>query len=367
MRGWKVALSLVFLIGAAMGAGSLAQVGYAAPTGVDAIGRTTLRWIDETRTEPMTTDPSDRREVVAHVWYPTVASGAERARYFPDLGVLRDAMADTGEVGLVELFGLGFVGTHAAADTPVDGTDLPILLFSPGNATNSVLYSGLLEELASHGYVVVGVEHPYDVLGVTTADGEASVFAADRWPQELEQNLAFYLERVDERAADLAFVVDRLLELDEGDGMFGGLLDTDRIGAIGHSLGAITAGHLCQTDDRVLACLNLDGLYNAAPWDPRFDPPEAGDFMFMTRIDDPIDTGGAIRAVVSGIEHDAFGDTPTLGPALPLPGEATADRTMRIVREYAVAFFDRTLRGSATTVLDRPSPYPEVTVHPATG
>lgn len=367
MRGWKLALVLVLLLGAAVGAGSLAQVGYAAPSGAETVGRTSLRWTDDARDEPMTTDPSDQREVVAHIWYPTVGGGLEDADYFPDLDVLREAMADTGEIGFLELAGLGFVGTHASALTPVNGTDLPILLFSPGNATNSVLYSGLLEELASHGYVVIGVEHPYDVLGVTTADRAPAVFAADRWPQLLDENLAFYLERVDERAADLAFVVDRLIELDEGDGMFGGRLGTDRIGAIGHSLGAITASRLCQTDDRVQACLNLDGLYNGTPWDPRFDPPGASDFMLMTRIGDAVDTGGAVSVVIDGIEHDAFGDTPTLGPDLPIPGEAAADRTMRIVREYAVAFFERTLRGSTTTVLDRPSPYLEVTVRPASG
>lgn len=343
MRGLKSALILVLVLGTAIGIGSLAQVGYSAPTGAEAVARTTLRWMDDARDEPMTADPSDHREVVAHVWYPTAAGGNVPAPYFPDLDVLRDAIADTGEIGIVELTGLGFVATHASADTPVSGTGLPILLFSPGNATNSVLYSGLLEEMASRGYVGVGVgvEHAYDVLGVTTGDGAPAVFAADRWPQPLDEHLAFYLERVDERAADLTFVVDRLTELGEGDGQFGGRLATDRIGAIGHSLGAITAARLCQTDVRVRACLNLDGLYNATPWDPRFEPPAASAFMLMTRIGEPIETGGAVTAVINGIEHDAFGDTPTLGPALPIPAEAAADRAMRIVREYAVAFFDR--------------------------
>ena len=367
MRGWKSALIAVLVLGTAIGIGSLAQVGYAAPTGPEAVGRTTLRWTDDARDEPMTVDPSDHREIVAHVWYPTAPGGTVPAPYFPDLDVLRDAISDTGEIGIVELTGIGFVATHASADTPVSGTGLPILLFSPGNATNSVLYSGLLEEMASRGYVVVGVEHVYDVLGVTTANGAPAVFAADRWPQPLDEHLAFYLERVDDRAADLAYVVDRLTELGEGEGLFGGRLATDRIGAIGHSLGAITAARLCQTDERVQACLNLDGLYKATPWDPRFEPPAASAFMLMTRIGEPIDTGGAVTAVIDGIEHDAFGDTPTLGPALPIPGEAAADRAMRIVREYAVAFFDRALRGSTTTVLDGPSPYPEVMVRPASG
>lgn len=206
MRGWKFALILVLVLCTVIGTGSLAQIGYPAPTGAETVARTTLRWTDDARDEPMTTDPSDQREVVAHVWYPTADPAAQYAAYFPDLDALRDAMAGTGEIGMIELTGLGFVGTHASAETPVDGTDLPIILFSPGNATNSVLYSGLLEELASHGYVVVGVEHPYDVLGVTTADGDPAVFAADRWPQPLNEHLAFYLERVDERAADLAFL-----------------------------------------------------------------------------------------------------------------------------------------------------------------
>lgn len=95
MRGWKSALILVLVLGAAIGIGSLAQVGYAAPTGPEAVARTTLRWTDDARDEPMTADPSDHREVVAHVWYPTASGGnAQRrspraprrgpARRFPD-------------------------------------------------------------------------------------------------------------------------------------------------------------------------------------------------------------------------------------------------------------------------------------------
>ncbi len=68
VRGWKSALILVLVLGTTIGIGSLAQIGYAAPTGADAVGRTTLRWTDDARDEPMTTDPSDHREVVAHVW-----------------------------------------------------------------------------------------------------------------------------------------------------------------------------------------------------------------------------------------------------------------------------------------------------------
>ena len=47
----------------------------------------------------------------------------------------------------------------------------PVVLFSTGYGIERQLYTGLVEDLASHGYVVVAIDHPHDANIVSFPDG----------------------------------------------------------------------------------------------------------------------------------------------------------------------------------------------------
>ena len=51
----------------------------------------------------------------------------------------------------------------------------PVVLFSPGFGVERELYAGLVEDLASHGYVVVAIDHPHDASIVEFPDGHVVV------------------------------------------------------------------------------------------------------------------------------------------------------------------------------------------------
>ena len=63
----------------------------------------------------------------------------------------------------------------------VDATPLarrggwPVVLFSPGFGVERELYAGLVEDLASHGYVVVSIDHPHDAGVVEFPDGRVVI------------------------------------------------------------------------------------------------------------------------------------------------------------------------------------------------
>jgi predicted dienelactone hydrolase len=266
MHGRLIVLVWVLIVGLADAPGVLAQdaspvpaaITLAAPTGPQAVGRTGFEWIDRTRDEPFTDDSADHRELVIWMWYPAEPMpDAERAAYLP--GLWGDLIG--GALGL----DLDRVAVHAAEDAPVASGQprYPLLLLSPGSGFMPAVYTALAEELASHGFIVVGVNHTYNASVTVFADGRVAPAAPEAQPQPTDMDtMRAAGETVTElHAADLAFVLDRLEALDDETGPFAGRLDLSRIGVLGHSLGGAAAAELCRVDRRCDAGVNMDGLF----------------------------------------------------------------------------------------------------------
>jgi hypothetical protein len=68
---------------------------------------------------------------------------------------------------------LSEVRTHAAIDAPpaASAPRFPVLLFSAGFIAIPSTYTALIEDLASHGYAVLHVVHPYEATAVRLSGG----------------------------------------------------------------------------------------------------------------------------------------------------------------------------------------------------
>src|SRR5436309_1101597 len=122
-----------------------------APTGADAVGVTALRFVDGSRVDRFA--PTRRaRELSVHVWYPAAGGGTARTPYFaPQVAAL-----NAKEVGIpVSVFAA--LTTRARTDARAQPGRHPVVLFSPGFGAESALYTLLVEDLASHGYVVLAL------------------------------------------------------------------------------------------------------------------------------------------------------------------------------------------------------------------
>ena len=217
-------------------------------------------WVDQGRAETYSTDADDRRELVVWVWYPAAAdASAVRAEYLPA------AWAPNAEFLGLEVDG---VRAHAVENAPIanGGGRYPVLLMSLSGFP-PLLHSSLAEELASHGYVVVGVNHTYESTVTVFSDGRVvamspQAVAGALGPQSGSHDDAFRAraEVCMTKAKDLAFVADEvgLLDVDPS-GRFGGRLDLSRMGAFGLSFGGNAALEWCRTDPRGKAAVNLDG------------------------------------------------------------------------------------------------------------
>ncbi len=232
------------------------------------------------------------------------------------------------------------------------------MLLSPGNATNVATYAILAEELASRGYVVIGVDHPYQVAAVDLGEAGVAIYEGDLPRDGLEGTVS---RLIAERRADLDVVLDRLAMDALGSSLLAGTLDLSRIAVVGHSNGGITAAELCAVDARVDACVNIDGQAAGGPFAsvPSFQPPDRP-FLFLTkerelhaRLRETFEAGGqgTYRVVLPVAAHGDFADGARFDPRL-TPLARNADAVQLLERDAVADFLDHELRGLPGATFD---------------
>ncbi len=353
------------------------------PSGSFAVGTRVLQWTDPLRPETFTADPLDRRTVVVQLWYPAQSSPGDAARA-PYLGRTEDeartvaeALArGTGLPGFL-MDGVPRARTHSVFDAPVarEGGRFPIVLFSPGSSGVRTQNTAWAEELASHGYVVAALDHPYDSAAVVLSDGRTigteTVSSGDR---DKDEELAAGWTAV--RAADLGFVLTRLASLDRADDAdpLTGRLDTGRVAATGHSLGGAAALQIVRQDRRFSAVIDLDG-YPHGPLSPALDRPALAltqavtpetDPRYLPRLTDVLERGTATsyRLTIPGAAHLTFTDGPLYLPPVPsVVGSLGRTESPRVVAAATLAFLDTVLRGASTDLAGVLPSYGDLGVH----
>lgn len=367
------------------------------PSGPYPVGRAMYHWRD---TSDRASEESPR-EVVSWIWYPAApGTDAQPAPYLPaGWEVIAQFLGFRAEAAR----------SYAFVDAPLaaDRDSFPVLLVSPAGFP-PLIWAAIVEEVASHGYIVAGVNHTYESAVTVFPDGRVvpmdmtrmqpvyGPFSGD--PAETFRGRAAIAE---EKAADLRFVADQLERLNAGTDRLGGRLDLTRLGAFGHSLGGNAALELCRLDDRCKAAANLDGANWSAVGTVGLERPALLLMADHSELASPCDEQvradvhptpewcAAERAlmvdgwqavyerarpgygvVIEGSGHASFMDL----PFLPFePGSRSAgglaniridsDRSWRIACDCLLAFFGRHLNGDRASMLDGASPaYPEVRV-----
>ncbi len=376
------------------------------PTGPYAIGTLTYHWVDTSRQELFTTDPGVHRELTAQVWYPARDEpSARRAPYIQDAGAVTPALGQLLHLPIFVFSYLKFVTTNAAAYAPMadDRPNYPVLIYLTGIDGFRSVSTFQIEELVSHGYIVVGLDQPGIAPTVGLLDGKQIA----GWPRD--KIISLITQSVEPQptapivygtalpdgiipyfAQDASFTLDQLSELNRSDPnhILTGRLDLAHVGTFGISLGGMDAAEACLKDPRLKACLIMDVYMPVDVVKAGLKQPS----MFITRDSDTMHleqrsngtwpdhaitlTLATMRAVyeslpgdgyfveIPGMFHVNFTDLPYWSPVMPQIGETgpiNAQRGFDIVNAYTLAFFDKELKNQGSPLLKGPSEqYPEV-------
>jgi hypothetical protein len=358
MPRWLANVGTLSLVGLVV-AGLLAAWALPVPaipkaTGRYMTGTTVLQWTDDSREETATQDdPDDRRVVVAQLWYPAASNEGERAPY---MGRTPEE-AQTVASGLATNFGLpGFVldglamaRTDSVLDAEPAPGDFPVVLFSPGLGSVRGQNTAMAEELASRGYVVVGLDHPYDSAVVVLADGTVVHSNVTAVADQAEgRRIGLDLAKV--RAQDLRFTLTQLAK-----SRFADVLDLDRVAVTGFSMGGGAALMAASQDHRFAAVIDIDGF----PYDPDPRPfPQPALILnhpllpgespdFLPKADRVLALGEAAgyRLEVPGTTHLTFTDAPMWLPPVPnVVGTRGRHEGSTVTTEVTALFLDHVLR-----------------------
>jgi Platelet-activating factor acetylhydrolase, isoform II len=266
--------SLCILISGSL-CSALDQTALPAPTGSQAVGRLMIIWSDQARTEDVGPRAGKPREVAAYVFYPAKAVG-NRVEYYPGLDGLEQASETRflrqqfGSVWNAVTTGTIRTNAYDAPPMPSGRTKFPVLIFSPALLAPVLAYQLQLEELASRGYVVFGLEHGTDSALIVRPDHTLLPYVsrgqADEGPPTVA-GLEANRDQVIRRTADIVFAMNQIELIAKRPGSeFRNRLDLSRIGVFGHSQGGKAAIRTCQFDSRVRACLNQDGEMFGIPF-----------------------------------------------------------------------------------------------------
>jgi dienelactone hydrolase len=324
------------------------------PRGAHCVGKAAFRIADGRRAEPLTPDDdTDRRELTLKVWYPVHSGPGGSAADYLDPAVLPLLEASIPEeLGLRPLPKVRSWSKAGLAPRP---GQYPVILFSPGFGGITEQYTALVEDLASHGYVVVGIDHPY-VSGITAlSNGHMALADAGLTAQAQTRDATLRTVVDDQRQ-----VLDWLQAQDApgSSNVLRGHLDFKRIGAYGHSFGGAASLHLGREDWRVRASINMDGSLfgdTAGAW------PKPTLLLLSERVADP--TYDALQHdrnapheqfTIAGAGHGSFTDLPRLllqakpdmPPAALEPmefGRIEPIAGLTIMRDRVLAFFNHHL------------------------
>ena len=279
-----------------------------------------------------------------------------------------------------------------------DVADCPLVLFAHGSFGYYQSNYSLYAELASNGYVVASIDHPYYAFFTKDTEGKTIIvdfefmqtavnmqYSSDF--TETEEDFNTICEWMSIRTADENFVLDSikaakdLKQLDaawytESEEEKAEILeafemtDTDKIGLTGHSIGGAAAVQLGRERDDITAVICIDGtmlgeqisitdgkldynpepypipilsLDNASHWESYLN--EETYYVNKYLLDNAID---AREAHFDGTEHMDFTDLPLFAPALAKmlgKGEVDSSEFIPQINGIILDFFNCYLKG----------------------
>jgi dienelactone hydrolase len=325
------------------------------------------------------------------IWYPAAPNSAPSAEYLPV--EWRDALAQHSGVLLSKFLtrDLAKVRTHSTANPPVspEQPTYPVVILRAGGGAFTTDFTTLAEDLASHGYIVVGFDAPYRTILFVTYNLEVIERPPANNPENLSPTAAEHLANslLPQWVADTQTVVDYLAMLHPPNPavhQLSGHLDLQHLGMFGHSFGGATSLQFCHDDLRCKAAIDIDGapfgsvvedglrqptLFLLSDHSREMSDPTSREIAAnLHSIYDRLPSNDRLFVALTGANHFTFSDQILLKShylihALQLAGpfgHLAPQRGLTITTTYVHTFFDVYLKSAPASQLTAlPTQFPE--------
>ncbi len=355
------------------------------PTGKYAIGTRIVYLVDPVRKETHVSGPA----------HPSRSHGANLVSGQPGRPTSCRLSQATRNHPAVQLHGCFWTHSYLNAPVSAEGGPFPVLLFNPAWKGQRTQNTYQVEDLASHGFIVVAIDHSYNSGPVAFPDGRIirtrDIHDITHFEHTtVDQQIAIGDREVRIQAGDNSLVLDYLAAagLDPLTPWFH-RVDADNAGVFGHSFGGAVAAQTCYQDPRVKAAINEDGwMFGDVPahgLDKPFlvmveeSPPTTQadlqssdvqtrreaelDVIDGKNLDRTMHRYGGYHLTILGSRHNDFRDRVLYSPLRRLTESGTISPQLahQIVENYTLQFFSHyLLERPAPLLIANGNPYKEV-------
>ena len=295
--------------------------------------------------------------------------------------------------------------TNSSRDVPLSSKDskYPILIFSHGWGEHYSQNSVLMEELASHGYIVFSISHHYECKFSSFPDGRfiyidmnsqrlQKIMGEMANPEAMELLEKFSSASNDEErlqvfadmekvlhtglsespkywAEDISFFIDQLNGLNNENKFYKNKLNLDEIGVFGMSLGGLASNEVSMLDNRVKACVSMDGGFHGLISKNEIEIPtmflNSNRYLGYGNIFTNRSKMDCYSLTVKNSGHMNFSDYSIypVPAAKPLLGTIDGVQTIKIMNVMVLNFFDKYLKGKQNIdLINRAKLFPEIEI-----
>jgi dienelactone hydrolase len=322
------------------------------PTGPEVVGRTLRLFTDPSRTNRYGIKTNS--SFLVSLWYPAQARPGALPGLFDEPQLLPQWDDFAGQSGFGEKIVRSFVShSYLDASMPTNSDLFPVLIFSPGANSRANYHSDSFEDLASHGYIVLAIDH--SAAGGVVFDGKV------RYTSEFNAGSAAEANPVlADRVQDFKFVLDDLSRLNATDPILAGKMDLGQIGTFGFSFGAGVAAEFCRIDARCKAVAVLEGYLQGADQLKKFGVGKPVLSLYVQSGDKTLFNKATADAIWLGIKNTEHADFSAVF-LVTEPGVSRREPPL-IEHTYLISFFNKYLKTNDDHFTDSaPAIFPRVT------
>ena len=239
-------------------------------TGPYSIGTKRFQLIDSLRTNwYLDGYENTYRNLMIQIWYPAeIQKHNKKSAYIDNKSALTYTIKNQGyNVPKILTNQISNIKCNSwDSAKPVSNEKFPLIIFSHGHGGLRTQNTNQVEELVSHGYIVIAVDHTYDAGFVEFLDGSTffSLTARSNDDPIIETPEQFYT-RFGYRVDDIDFIINIAKNFSKYDNDIFNLIDIDNIGIFGHSFGGLTSFYSGLYNNSIKSCYALDGWFEPLP------------------------------------------------------------------------------------------------------